>query len=98
MNKEKIDNILCEVHDERKNQFAKWGPQQRYLGYWMGILLEEIGEASKAYIEYDMNELRKELIQSAAVCVQIIEALDKGIPGEIDVMWIATLMKEGKRK
>lgn len=41
------------------------------------ILAEEIGEVAKDSLESNHENLRKELIESAAVCVRWIEALDK---------------------
>lgn len=49
------------------------------------VLMEEVGEVSRAILEQmtlandrHHGELRKELIQVAAVCVAWVEALDKG--------------------
>ena len=38
---------------------------------------QEVGEASKAAVEYNYREYRKELIQVAAVAIAMIECLDR---------------------
>ncbi len=40
------------------------------------VLMEEVGEVAKAINERDKAELKKELIQTAAVCVAWLEALE----------------------
>ena len=47
---------------------------------WDGILLEEVYEA---LAEPDPAKLRAELIQTAAVCVAWVEALDRRVVGEV---------------
>lgn len=70
-------NILIEVNDERGRQDFKWGPQSHDLDHWYTILGEEVGEVAMAILEGDdIENLRTELIQVAAVCVAIIEDLD----------------------
>lgn len=80
--------ILNQVLNERLKQDAKWGPQSRSPVEWMSILMEEVGEASQcANVHYfpgpaegcDTSEWRKEMIQSAAVCIAIIEQIDNGV-------------------
>jgi len=42
------------------------------------VLGEEFGEVARAVCEQDWKNLREELIQTAAVCVAWVEALDSG--------------------
>lgn len=83
----KIDNVLVEVADERKNQDSKWGEQNHHPYLWLAILGEEVGECSKAALEAEFDipcgakinysDLGEELIQVAAVAVAIVESLDR---------------------
>lgn len=47
------------THDlwaERRRQEAKWGEQNHDFGYYQGILMEELGEANKEWIEAEAFE------------------------------------------
>ncbi len=68
--------ITC-IKAERARQDAKWGEQDHDDLYWLGILMEEVGELAKSIIENDPKNGAKELIQSAAVCVAWMEAIDR---------------------
>lgn len=69
--------ILKEIEREVHNQLAKWGVQNHDDLYWLGILVEEVGEAAKAAIEFKRAQLRKELIHVAAVTVSWIDCYDR---------------------
>ncbi|MES2360100.1 MAG: hypothetical protein V4529_17295 [Gemmatimonadota bacterium] len=75
-------SILCEIEDERVRQDAKWGGvpgvQRRDDHTYAAVLGEEFGECCKAWLERDVQGLRAELIQTAAVAVAWIEELDNG--------------------
>lgn len=45
------DRIILDIYNERKRQDYKWGEQNHEFSLWMVILMEEIGEANKAYLE-----------------------------------------------
>lgn len=67
---------LDDIRHERARQVSKWGDQSfKNDEAWACILGEEAGECAKAVIEGG-GELRKELVQTAAVCVAWIEALE----------------------
>ncbi len=74
--------ILKDVQDERVRQDAKWGGvpgiERRDEHTYPAVLTEEVGEACKAWLERDMDNLRTELVQIAAVAVAWIEELDNG--------------------
>lgn len=63
---------------ERFRQDIKWG-NQRHLppDRWNTILVEEVGEVSKAINEREWENLAVELIQVAAVCVAWAEDIAK---------------------
>lgn len=84
--------ILMDIVEERKRQDLKWGKLPRIdhnFGKWLQILMEEIGEASKADLEVQasprhggederftqqyVEQVNKELTQAAAVLVAWIE-------------------------
>lgn len=94
-------SVLYEVHNERVNQFKKWGDQEHSPIEWLAILGEEVGEANKHGLEghfgypvssslgldvmdpedarkWHLAKYRKELIQTAAVAVAMVESLDRG--------------------
>lgn len=79
------NSVLTDIALERCRQDIKWGPQDHNQMIWLGILAEEFGEAAKECNEFyfrDTTEgrfqtLRHELIQTAAVCVAMIESLDR---------------------
>ena len=71
--------ILEEVLKERQRQDDTWGyPQMHKLPGWLVILLEEAGEAAQACRNNDIKQVRKELIEVAAVALATIEHMDAG--------------------
>lgn len=74
--------IIDQILQERKRQDLKWGTPQSYSdNYWLGILMEEVGEAAKNAIEFSNPE--DELIQVAAVALAWIEDIRwrRGVKG-----------------
>jgi NTP pyrophosphatase (non-canonical NTP hydrolase) len=75
-----MKGILGEVVDERKRQDDRWGVQNHGPDGWLTILMEEVGEASRAVLGgWADNKYRRELVQVAAVAVAAIECLDRGV-------------------
>lgn len=73
----KQEIILNEIRKERRRQDEKWGIQRHPQSVWMAILMEEVGEACKAFLESNLDsDYRRELIQVAAVAVAAIESFD----------------------
>ncbi|WP_025178441.1 MazG-like family protein [Leptospira kirschneri] len=79
------ENIIEEILAERDRQDHKWGEQNHNPIEWCAILVEEVGEVSKAaletYFKYNgkdsYSEYRKELIQVSAVAMAMVECLDR---------------------
>ncbi|EKO04744.1 MazG-like family protein [Leptospira interrogans] len=79
------EKIIQEILGEREKQDQKWGEQNHNPIEWCAILVEEVGEVSKAALEThfkydgknDLSEYREELIQVAAVALAMIECLDR---------------------
>jgi len=71
---------LFNVLYERKLQDAKWGEQNHHPEKWIVILLEELGEASKALLEQQAMKYRDELVHATAVGLAAIEAFDRNKP------------------
>lgn len=76
--------VLFEVLEERHRQDVKWGVQHHSIYKWLAILSEEVGEAAEAMLDAertgradDIAHLREELVQTAAVAVEMVEALDR---------------------
>lgn len=55
---------------EMRRQNAKWGQQDHDAYEWVSIIGEEFGEVFKALNEDDEAGYRKELIETAACCLQ----------------------------
>ena len=77
-----MDSIFHEIRLERSRQDQKWGEQNHDPADWCTILGEEIGEVNKAAFEAKnlykpWIEYRKELVQSAAVIIAMIECFDR---------------------
>lgn len=75
-------DVYDEIRAERARQVTLWGVQNHSPHQWLAILTEEVGEVSKEVAdarvgEFDMANYRVELIQTAAVAVAAVEALDR---------------------
>lgn len=83
---------LDKVQAERIRQDKLWGEQNHALERWYTILGEEFGEVGKEICElgyaetseykkglkaYHTNQLKEELVQVAAVCVAILECIER---------------------
>lgn len=75
--------VLSDVAEERGRQDNKWGQQDHDPGTWMEIAIEELGEASREslHVRFEgggsRTAWRSELVQAAAVIVQMIECGDR---------------------
>ena len=68
------DKIFHLINKERLAQDEKWGVEDHPDLRWLGILMEEVGEAAKDIIENNHpKDLTKEIIQIATVCVAWLE-------------------------
>lgn len=92
-----MKTVIERVRDERVRQNDKWGIQDHNAIEWVGILVEEVGEASKEAVDFHFNnpkridsaitqeatqenrirDLKKELIQVAAVAIQAVESIER---------------------
>ncbi len=76
------EQILNDILLERQRQDIKWGPPgiAQSLDRRMTILTEEVGEVAEATMNdtNDFTHLREELVQTAAVAVATLEAIDSG--------------------
>jgi DNA (cytosine-5)-methyltransferase 1 len=74
--------LLRMVDAERDRQDAKWGGipgfDRRDDHTYAAVLGEEFGECCKAWLERDVQQLREELIQTAAVALAWAEELTHG--------------------
>jgi len=73
------EQIYRLIQIERTAQEHKWGIQNHPPLYWLGILMEEVGEVAKAVIEEkrSYNEVKEELVQVAAVSVAFIDSINR---------------------
>lgn len=67
--------FLKAVARERDAQDAKWGANVVGMLNMLAVLGEEVGECNRAVLERDWTELRRELVQVAAVCSKFYELL-----------------------
>jgi len=84
---EEIERKVIElIVGERIRQDVKWGEQNHPDLYWLGILMEEVGEVAKAVIEKAANVREEkcakevvhlELVQVAAVAVAWLECIER---------------------
>ena len=75
------------VMNERERQDAKWGEQNHDAEMWLVILGEEFGEACQAALadrfggknatEKRESQLRKEVVQVAAVALAMLEWMNR---------------------
>ncbi len=71
----KLERLMHKVAAERRRQDKKWGrffPGRRD-DRWLTILTEEVGEAGKAILKGDEENLKEEILQCAAVCLAWLE-------------------------
>ena len=71
--------IFEQINEHRKFQDEKFGAENKAnTPYrWLTIATEEFGEVAKAILDGEPKEnLKKELIQLAAVCVQWLEKME----------------------
>lgn len=55
------------VKEERKRQHELYGERQHYDVEWLTLLVEEIGEIAEAIVQNKPEQMRKEMIQAAAL-------------------------------
>lgn len=87
-----MQKFLDLIKEERVRQDKLYGEQNHALERWVAILGEEFGEVCKEVCEigyaqnseykkgleaFHRQQLKDELIQVAAVCVAILEAMDR---------------------
>ena len=73
----KRQKVFNWINFERHKQDAKWGADRKHHPlYWLAILVEEVGEFSKAIIERNVSGMREEGIQVGAVSTMILEVMD----------------------
>lgn len=71
------DDVLRQIVAERERQDSIWGEQNHNLPFWNCILVEEIGEVARSTLAGNIQGVRQELIQCAAVAVAMIEYIDR---------------------
>lgn len=90
------ERILTDIIAERTRQDLKWGEQNHHPIFWISILGEEFGEAAQAANQATFptdgdkiwTDYRNELVQTAAVAVGAIEALDRRKPSALPEEWL----------
>lgn len=87
------EGIFELINQERIRQITKWGTEQSFisayrkafgtegLDYYLCqkavVLTEEVGEVARAIQEADLQHIKDELVQVAAVCVAMMEGLSE---------------------
>ena len=80
--------IYHDISDERDRQAKTWGRPHKWgtgdcssddvdQSVKVAVLTEEVGEVARAVLDGDVHNLRRELVQVAAVAVAIIEGIDR---------------------
>jgi len=75
-----FNRVCYKLLEEREAQIGKWGTCHHNHFKWLSILMEEIGEASRAALEMDIEQYEKEIIQCGSICVAILEDLYNTFP------------------
>lgn len=80
-----FSHLAILVKEENNKQLKKWGIQERTLMEWLSYTTEELGEVAKAIIEYTYRdgtkeEIIKESIQTATLCLKIAEMVSESEP------------------
>lgn len=76
--------LYRDIDAERDRQESKFGRQIHSWPVWAAVLAEESGEVAEACLQAHwqapggLEHLREELVQVAAVAVQMLEKLDSG--------------------
>ena len=65
--------VLAAIDAERERQLGIWGDQHRNSAIWGLILVEEVGEFAQAALEGRTDDAMEEILQTAAVCVAMLE-------------------------
>ena len=90
--------VLDQIRDERNRQDTKLGQQKYPDTAWATILGEEFGEACQDALKGRRVNLRKELIQVAAVAVAWVECIDRGESAVVDLDSLQRENHELRRK
>jgi hypothetical protein len=70
------ENVAADIKDEMLRQHTVYR-DMTHPGYkWMTILIKQCGEFANAIIRRDLGQCRHEVVQIAAVAIQIIKAID----------------------
>lgn len=84
------------ITEERQRQEDKWGEQNHDAFIWLGILMEEVGEAAQEALTEKFGaagnghgNLREEVVQIAAVAAAWIECIDRGEESLTDAQRLA---------
>ena len=82
------ETIMQAIRMERIRQDYKWGTKfgLRLDERWLTILVEEVGEVAEAILRDDDEDIVKELIQVAAVCVSWLELRTKRMDQDHEVL------------
>ena len=80
---DKLEKVFSDVANEVSRQRNKWGIQDHHPQMWLNILMEEVGESSKAMMEAhfrkgNKGDYYKEMIQVAAVAISACENYWRG--------------------
>lgn len=72
--------VLQTLLDERARQDKKWGVQDHLDEWWLPIIVEEIGEVSKAMLEVQFGmggpgDVHKELVEACATAMAWLECM-----------------------
>jgi NTP pyrophosphatase (non-canonical NTP hydrolase) len=79
----KTEEIVKEILSEIDSSIEKHGDLPQDMFQQITIVNEEVGEANKAVLHFhyeggNLRDVRKELIQSAAMCIKMISQLGEG--------------------
>lgn len=72
------NRFLADVLNEEDRQDAIWGANRdQDWGFWLIIMLEELGEVARAILKRDWDNMREEIIHTLAVGFQFLENIER---------------------
>ena len=71
-------NVIQDILKERERQDAEHGEDRNLLpSEWLLILGEEFGEVCTGIANWDIDSIREEAVQVAAVAIAMVECIDR---------------------
>lgn len=74
---ERRGHALAAIDMERNSQDSIWGEQNHPNLFWLSLLAEEFGEVARDINDKNLENIKSEIVQTAAVCVAWLECIER---------------------